>query len=550
MQGIGHRQFNIGNKPLGFIQKIPFKPAKVQFGENTSSEGTPSSSSSNLLPVVNSFETMVGAMENLKEVQNLLSWDLGNHMSSAGAENRVYQLGTIAKALYQLQTGKQVEQLLEVLSQPPVQQQLTPIQKKTFDMVKREVTIAKKIPEDLFGNLIMTKALTHQAWNAAKKANDFKLYAPALETLVQLNRQLAQVVGYEGSPYNVMLGQYEPGMTVAKLDPIFQEVKTGLTPLLCAVNSSKKKNLGVIPRTKFSLKKIWKLGETFLTQIGLKKDTTRLHAGSNAYFLGLGRGDGALALAVNPTDFFSSIASFTHEGGHGLYYQNLDPAFTRTPLQGPASYGIDESQARLMENLVGRSKGFWKHHFPKVKKQFPKLFEGMNLKGFYEAINTVKATLIRGDADELTYNLHILMRYELEKDMFEGKLAVKDLSQAWNQKMKQHLGITPKNDNEGVLQDIHWSYGAFGYFPTYTLGNLYAVQFYEAAKKQVPHLEKSIENGNLTPLTDWLSKNIHQKGKLVSADELVKTVTGEPLNPKYWLDYLWAKLTPVYNLKR
>jgi carboxypeptidase Taq len=198
---------------------------------------------------------------------------------------------------------------------------------------------------------------------------------------------------------------------------------------------------------------------------------------------------------------------------------------------------------------VGRSKGFWKYHFPKVKKAFPKLFEGMNLKGFYEAINTVKATLIRGDADELTYNLHILMRYELEKDLFEGKLAVKDLPQAWNQKMEAYLGITPKSDNEGVLQDIHWSYGAFGYFPTYTLGNLYAVQFYEAAKKQVPNLEKSIEKGNLAPLTDWLAKNIHQKGKLLSADELVQTVTGEPLNPKYWLDYLWAKLTPVYRLK-
>ena len=238
-----------------------------------------------------------------------------------------------------------------------------------------------------------------------------------------------------------------------------------------------------------------------------------------------------------------------HEGGHGIYAQGIDEALLKTPLGSSPSLGIDESQSRLMENIIGRSMSFWKYYYPKLQEIFPKQLKDVSLDDFYKLINHVEPSFIRTEADEVTYNLHAILRYEIEKDLIKGKLEVKDLPTVWNEKMQSYFGITPKNDADGVLQDGHWSSGLIGYFPTYNLGNIYAAQIYATAKKQIPNLEKEIEKGNMKPLTEWLREKIYKHGRLLTTEEIIKQVTGEPLNAKYLVEYIKEKYSKIYGIE-
>jgi carboxypeptidase Taq len=256
-----------------------------------------------------------------------------------------------------------------------------------------------------------------------------------------------------------------------------------------------------------------------------------------------------LTTRIDESDVFSALSSSMHEGGHGMYEQGVNPALSRTPLAEGTSLGIHESQSRMWENQVGRSKAFWTHYFPQLQSTFPEL-QNVTLEKFYHGINLVQPSFIRVESDEVTYNLHILVRYEIEKALIEGQMKVDEIPDAWGAKMQEYLGITPNHDAEGALQDIHWSHGSFGYFPTYTLGNLYAAQFFNTAKQQIADLEGNIAKGQLLPLKNWLNKEIHWVGKMETAATIVQRVTGEPLNATYFVDYLWKKYGDIFSISR
>jgi carboxypeptidase Taq len=491
----------------------------------------------------------VGGLDDLKKTLNLLTWDMANGLPPEGAEGRVYQMATLTHAHHKLLTAPDLGQLLTVLQAPDRFAQLSATQQKIVRAVQKERATAEKVPVELLESIIVAKAMAYQSWMKARQLNSFEVFAPALEQLVQLNRQLAEAVGYEGSPYNVLLAQNEAGMTTDKLDALFGRLKSELIPLSRQIQAQNQQpDQAEKLRQPFNISKLKAFGLKLMQDMGVRLSANRLAYSPSAYFLPLGKGNGALSLSVTPNDLFSSISSFTHEGGHGLYYQEINPEYARTPLFGPTSHGIDESQARLLENFVGRSKPFWQHYLPLLKKVFPKQLKDITPSQFHQAINVSKPTLYRGDADEVTYNLHVMLRYELEKDLLEGRLSVRDIPTKWREKMRDYVGIEPQNDNEGPLQDIHWAANYFGYFPTYTTGTLYAAQFYNKLKQELPAVEEQMAQGNLAPLTRWLTEKIHRTGAAETTEEILTRVTGEPLNPDHLINYLKAKYTQLYNL--
>ncbi len=342
---------------------------------------------------------------------------------------------------------------------------------------------------------------------------------------------------------------YEPNLTTDMVDQLFSKLKSDLVPLVKAIGESPRQ-----PDTSF-LKKItsvdrqWEFSEQVLKKMGFNFNAGRLDKAAHPFCMGMGPKDVRLTTRLFKDDMLSALFSSMHEAGHGMYEQGINPALSRTPLDGGASLGIHESQSRMWENMIGRSRPFWEYYLPKLRKVFPRQLQRVTLDKFYRAINASKPSFIRVEADEATYNLHIMLRYEIERDVIEGRLGVQDLPEVWNAKMEEYLGLTPPNDTLGVLQDVHWAHGSFGYFPTYTLGNLYSAQFYRAAKKQVWGLEAMIAKGNFKELKTWLNSEIHYWSKVELPSEIVERVTGEPLNARYFVDYLWHKYGEIYGLE-
>ena len=496
------------------------------------------------------FQALVNEIHDLGATQSLLGWDLETMMPAKGAPLRAKQLATLAKLSHNLMTSPDMQEHLKTLRQPSIYDRLDTMSQALV----REVGIAfdksAKTPIELLQEMVETTAEAHSSWVEARANKQFKQFEPVLRKIISLNQRLAEALGYEDSAYDALLDEYEPGLTVKQLDPLFAKLKAELVPLLKGIHGSGyQPDVSFLQEGTFPAPQQLAFSEMVLREMGFDFDAGRLDLSAHPFSSGSSTLDVRLTTRVDEQDVFSALSSSMHEGGHGMYEQGINPALNRTPLASGTSLGIHESQSRLWENQVGRSKAFWRAYLPKLQAAFPEL-ASVTLDQFYHAINRVKSTFIRVESDEVTYNLHILMRYEIEKALIEGSMKVDEIPEAWAAKMQEYLGITPSNDAEGALQDIHWSHGSFGYFPTYTLGNLYSAQFFNTAKQQLGNLEETISQGQLQPLKNWLNKEIHAVGKMETADTIVRRVTGEPLNASYFVDYLWAKYGEIFSIKR
>lgn len=496
------------------------------------------------------FQSLVNEIHDLNATQALLGWDLETYMPEKGSPMRAKQMATLAKLAHNMMTSPEMEEHLRHLRQPGIPEKLDTMSQALVREVGRVYDKSRKTPLELLQEMVETTAEAHKIWVEARANKQFKQFEPVLRKIISLNQRLAEAQGYEDSPYDALLDEYEPGLTVKQLDPLFAKLKSEIVPLLKAVQNS-----GYTPDTSFLFdgffpaEKQLQFSRRVLTDMGFDFEAGRLDLSAHPFSSGSSSLDVRLTTRIDEHDVFSALSSSMHEGGHGMYEQGVNPALNRTPLAEGTSLGIHESQSRMWENQVGRSRAFWLHYFGSLQDTFPEL-KRVTLDEFYHAINRVRPSFIRVEADEVTYNLHILMRYEIEKALIEGNIRVDEVPDAWAAKAKEYLGITPGNDAEGCLQDIHWSHGSFGYFPTYTLGNLYAAQFFNTAKQQVDGLESNIAQGELHVLKNWLNREIHWVGKMENASTIVQRVTGEPLNAQYFVDYLWAKYGEIFKISR
>ncbi|MFB3114514.1 MAG: carboxypeptidase M32, partial [Nitrospirales bacterium] len=390
-------------------------------------------------------------------------------------------------------------------------------------------------------------SLAQQVWTEARQNNTFATFLPNLRTVVALKYEEVEYLGYTDSPYNTLLDTYEPGATVAQLQPLFTTIRERLVSLLEEIRQSPTPPNDRILYQPYDTDRQLEFGKLVLKKMGYDFSRGRLDLSAHPFTTSFHPTDVRVTTRVFEKDLQSCLFSCIHEGGHGLYEQGLPPEHHGTPLGEALSLGIHESQSRLWENSVGRSRAFWEYFFPLLKDRFPNQLSGINVDTFYGAINTVKPSLIRVEADEVTYNLHIMVRFEIELDVIEKRVGVEDLPDLWRTKMKEYLGVVPERDADGVLQDVHWSFGAFGYFPTYTLGNLYAAMLFKQAGTDLPSLETDIAQGNLMPLKQWLNHHIHRHGRQFTSKELIQRATGQTLSAEPFLQSLRDKMQEVYG---
>jgi len=507
------------------------------------------------LKTVEALTTRLSEIQRINSAASLLSWDQETYMPAGGGEARAEQISTLQGIAHQKLISPEIEQLLATWVDPQTgESRESPGEawdeptRSLLREVWRDYSRAKKLPSDFVMTLSRECSLAQQVWAEAKENRAFSQFLPNLRTVLSLKREEAEYLGYRDSPYNALLDVYEPGFTIAALRPLFAQIKGRLVPLLKKIQQSSVQIDDTILFHTFDQARQLEFGRMVLIAMGYDFERGRLDLSAHPFTTSFHPTDVRVTTRVHEHDLQSCLFSCIHEGGHGLYDQGLDPRYFGTPLGDSVSLGIHESQSRMWENCVGRSRAFWRFFYPMLQQTFHHQLRALDGEQFYAAINRVKPSLIRVEADELTYNLHVMLRFEIEQDLIEGRTKPEDLPGIWNQKMEQYLGIVPSNDAEGVLQDVHWSFGAFGYFPTYTLGNLYSVQFYEQAKLEIPHLEDEIAAGQLMLLQRWLGQKIHRWGRMFTPDHLAQRVTGKSLDPEPFLIYVEKKYGELYQL--
>jgi len=507
------------------------------------------------LKTVEALTTRLSEIQRINSAASLLSWDQETYMPAGGGEARAEQISTLQGIAHQKLISPETEQLLAAWVDPqtgeirdsPGEAWDEPA-RSLLREVWRDYSRAKKLPSDFVMTLSRECSLAQQVWAEAKENHAFSQFLPNLRTVLSLKREEAEYLGYRDSPYNALLDVYEPGFTIAALRPLFAQIKGRLVPLLKKIQQSSVQIDDTVLFHTFDQARQLEFGRMVLIAMGYDFERGRLDLSAHPFTTSFHPTDVRVTTRVHEHDLQSCLFSCIHEGGHGLYDQGLDPRYFGTPLGDSVSLGIHESQSRMWENCVGRSRAFWRFFYPMLQQTFHHQLRALDAEQFYAAINRVKPSLIRVEADELTYNLHVMLRFEIEQDLIEGRTRPEDLPGIWNQKMEEYLGIVPSNDAEGVLQDVHWSFGAFGYFPTYTLGNLYSVQFYEQAKLEIPHLEDEIAAGQLMVLQRWLGQKIHRWGRMFTPDHLAQRVTGRSLDPEPFFSYVEKKYGELYHL--
>nr|DAD54761.1 TPA_exp: metallocarboxypeptidase [Chitinophaga sp. CB10] len=479
-------------------------------------------------------------MQKIADVRNaiaVLGWDQETYLPEKGAGFRGQQITTLSTIAHELFTAPELGSLLHELHHHP---ELDAVQQKNIALSLEDYDKNKKYPASLVAEISEATNQAYHAWIKARKANDYQVFEPALARMVELKRKETTVLGYEDHPYNALLNEYEKGANVDMLDTIFTEVKTALSPLLDDIAKQTPARRDFL-HLHFDRDKQWQLGIDLLRQMAYDMSAGRQDISEHPFTTSFNPLDVRVTTRIDENDFSNMTWSCIHEGGHALYEQGLPTEQYGLPCGEAASLGIHESQSRLWENNVGRSLNFWKFQYPRIQALFPEQLGNVSLQEFYKAINHVQPSLIRTEADEITYHFHIMIRYEIEKGLIDGSISTKDLNKTWNDYYRQYLHVEVPNDTQGVLQDIHWSHGSFGYFPTYSLGSFYAAQFFTTAQKQVPDLDVSIASGNYQPLLEWLRNNIHPFGRFYTSNELCQKITGNPLQFSYFLDYAAGK---------
>lgn len=490
------------------------------------------------------FKEYLSKLEYLNCASSVLYWDMRVGAPKKGISYRGEVLGYLAGESYKLSTSDTMKDFIDYFSK------IENLEDETKSMVrnaKKEYERTKKLPEKKVKEYTILSSNSEAAWEEAHEKADFSIFQPYLEKLVAFNKEFIEYWGYKENKYDTLLDMYEPGITVKQLDKVFGELKEAIVNLLNRIKNSGVKIDCSIFKKKFPKKEQEEFSKYVLEKMGYDFQAGRLDETVHPFTIEFGNKDVRITTNYDENDFRPALFSCIHEGGHAIYEQDIPDNLKGTGLATGASMGIHESQSRYYENLIGRSKEFWEYFYPEVQKRFSQ-FKEVNPEEFYRAMNIVEPSLIRVDADELTYSLHIIIRYEIEKALINGEVEVKDLPKVWNAKYKEYLGVEPSNDGEGVLQDMHWSDGSFGYFPSYALGNLYGAQFLVKMKKDIPDVFEKVKNGNLEILHEWLKENIHKHGSVYIPSEIIKKVTGEELNAKYFIEYLNNKYAEIYDL--
>lgn len=487
--------------------------------------------------------------ELLGSCASVLGWDEQTFMPTGGADHRASQLALLAGLMHERKVSPRIGELLSELEQSGKLGDADSELAANVREARRTYDRATKLPRRLVEEISHTTTLAQQAWVKAKKYEDFSQFLPWLEKMIGLKREEAQAIGYgNGIPYDALLDDYEPGMTSAEVAGVFGPLREELVRLVAAIqNSSRKAPVEILERFyPVTAQQVFSEGAS--KRIGFDFTRGRIDKSPHPFCSGFGPGDCRLTTRYHDHHFPSAFFGVLHESGHGIYEQGLLPENYGLPCGQAASLGIHESQSRMWENFVGRSRSFWQYFLHYAQQAFPTALQGVSLDDFYFAVNDVRPSFIRVEADEATYGLHIMLRFELEQQLIAGELKPADVPGAWNELFTKSFSLTPHNDAVGCLQDIHWSGGLLGYFPTYALGNLYAAQFYAAAEKELGDLSAQFAQGEFAPLKNWLNEKIHRHGRKYPARRLVEKVTGKPLSHVPFIQHLAAKYTELYDL--
>lgn len=471
----------------------------------------------------------------------VLDWDQETYMPVKSAAARARQTATLRGLAHRHFTDKRYGDLLQqLLDQKDF---LSEKERRNVLLSKEDYDKQTKLPNAFVHELSENISRAYQSWIDARKQNDFFVFEPSLSRLVALKKQEADYFGYENHPYNALLKDYEKSASVQMLDHLFESMTQPLQKLLQKVLAKQKSIDDNFLHQHYPKDAQWNWGMYLVKELGFDLDAGRQDISEHPFTTNFSAQDVRITTRIDENDFANMTWSCIHEVGHGLYEQGLNYEDYGLPSGEFASLSIHESQSRFWENCIGRNLLFWRHYFPKLKAYFPEQLKDISVEQFYRSINKVQPSLIRTEADELTYHFHIKIRYELEKELIGGTLSAKEVKERWNELYKQDLGIDVPDDNRGCLQDVHWSHGSFGYFPTYSLGSFYAAQFWEKLKAEKPETEKEIAHGNLKNILAWLRQNIHAKGRTAGDSETIcKAVTGAPLQTDAFLRYLTQKL--------
>ncbi|MCK4688007.1 MAG: carboxypeptidase M32, partial [Candidatus Lokiarchaeota archaeon] len=496
----------------------------------------------------------MNAIEELKEyfaeimrlhyIQVILGWDQEVNMQNyKSLEGRSKQVSLLEKLIHKRVTSEKVGKLIKEAEELT---DLNEIESAMLREITREYNLATKLPEKLVTEIAETSILAAKDWREARAKSDFSIFQNILEKSVELQKEKARRLETHPDMYSTLIDLYEPDATYDWISNVFNPIKPKLIDFVKKLNSSSDKPDDSILRKNYDPDKQFELSFEIIKKLNYDLGYGRQDRSTHPFTSSLASMDTRITTRTSEDYLNECILGTIHECGHALYEMGIKKELYDTILCNGTSMGIHESQSRMWENFVGRSKEFWMYWYPTFQKYFPENLKDYPMQEFYRAVNTVQPSFIRVNADEVTYGLHIILRFELEKELIEGKIQVKELPDLWNSKFEELLRIIPPNDAQGVLQDIHWSMGSIGYFPTYFLGNLYGAQIYQDALKKLPHLPEDYRKGEFSNLLNYLRENVHQHGMIYRADDLIKRITGEPLNSDYFMKYLEKKFYPIY----
>lgn len=491
---------------------------------------------------IEKLEELDQRLSSLNYAQAMISWDAMTLAPKKSVKGRASAVEGLSALYFKTLISEETNETLNFLDQN--KSQLSEINATKVSVIRDDYNKIAKIPAKEYAayNALLTESSI--AWEGAKEDNNFESFAPFLEKVIAYNKKYIEYRGKGGHPYSTLLDDYEKHLTVEIADEFFGNLQKAIVPLV--------KKIQVYPQVKldfkgqkFSKEDQVKFSRFMMEQLGFRMDSGILAESVHPFTMNLFRNDVRITTRYYEEDFKSALLSTIHETGHAIYEQNIDEAFGLSVISTGVSMGIHESQSRIFENNFGRSYPFWQHYYGKLKETFPEPLKDIDLEAFYRGINYVEPSLIRIEADEVTYPLHVLVRYEIEKAIFENKVQVKELPELWRSKYKEYLGVMPEKDSDGILQDVHWSEGLFGYFPSYALGSAYAAQIKAAMSKEI-NVEKNLRDGDFSEIVSWLGGKIHQFGRSKAPDQVLLAATGEPFNPKYFMDYLIEKYTKMY----
>lgn len=482
----------------------------------------------------------------INHAQAMIYWDAATGAPKNSVEGRAKTLSILTGEYYQTLVNETFDSLLKELIEH--KDELDFITLRKAEEFRNEYDKIAKIPVELYTEYTAIQAKASVAWEEAKEKSDFSLFAPHLEKLVDFNKKFIEFRGFHKHPYNTLLGDYEKDLTTDELDEFFSELKHTIVPLVAKINESNVMINNDFTKVSYAIEKQEAVNKNLLKVIGFDMDSGIMAKSVHPFTTNFNRHDVRITTRYFEHNPLSAIYSTIHEGGHGIYEQNIGEELDFSTLGTGTSMGIHESQSRFFENIIGRSYPFMEYFYPILQNAFPENLKDISLYDFYLATNKSEQSLIRIEADELTYSLHIMIRYEIEKLLLENKVLVKDLPALWNKKYEEYMGLVPENDAQGVLQDVHWSEGLFGYFPSYALGSAYASQFVHAMRKEFD-LSEDLKKGDFSRINLWLKDHIHKHGCLLNPSEIIEKATGESFNPKYYTDYLEKKYSEIYKLK-